>query len=205
MVKSLSIISKRYKLTITMNNDQVIIAGIIEGDERILTCFYRDNIRYIQGYILRNYGNLEDVEDVFQDALVVLYQKLRSGLLEIRVPIKTYFYGICRNLWRNRLKKKEKLIIDDGQNRFEEGINDPLIANIENQEREHLYRKHFQKLSADNKKLLYLFFEGKSMREISIITGYSEGYTRKKKFEAKRQLLKMIEKDPMYEELRAIC
>ncbi|TSE10194.1 sigma-70 family RNA polymerase sigma factor [Aquimarina algiphila] len=205
MVKSLSIISKRYKLTITMNNDQVIIAGIIEGDERILTCFYRDNIRYIQGYILRNYGNLEDVEDVFQDALVVLYQKLRSGLLEIRVPIKTYFYGICRNLWRNRLKKKEKLIIDDGQNRFEEGINDPLIANIENQEREHLYRKHFQKLSADNKKLLYLFFEGKSMKEISIITGYSEGYTRKKKFEAKRQLLKMIEKDPMYEELRAIC
>ncbi|WP_160114004.1 MULTISPECIES: RNA polymerase sigma factor [Aquimarina] len=188
-----------------MNNDQVIIAGIIEGDERILTCFYRDNIRYIQGYILRNYGNLEDVEDVFQDALVVLYQKLRSGLLEIRVPIKTYFYGICRNLWRNRLKKKEKLIIDDGQNRFEEGINDPLIANIENQEREHLYRKHFQKLSADNKKLLYLFFEGKSMKEISIITGYSEGYTRKKKFEAKRQLLKMIEKDPMYEELRAIC
>ncbi len=205
MVKSLSIISKRYKLTITMNNDQVIIAGIIEGDERILTCFYRDNIRYIQGYILRNYGNLEDVEDVFQDALVVLYQKLRSGLLEIRVPIKTYFYGICRNLWRNRLKKKEKLIIDDGQNRFEEGINDPLIANIENQEREHLYRKYFQKLSADNKKLLYLFFEGKSMKEISIITGYSEGYTRKKKFEAKRQLLKMIEKDPMYEELRAIC
>ncbi|WP_282080496.1 RNA polymerase sigma factor [Aquimarina algiphila] len=188
-----------------MNNDQVIIAGIIEGDERILTCFYRDNIRYIQGYILRNYGNLEDVEDVFQDALVVLYQKLRSGLLEIRVPIKTYFYGICRNLWRNRLKKKEKLIIDDGQNRFEEGINDPLIANIENQEREHLYRKYFQKLSADNKKLLYLFFEGKSMKEISIITGYSEGYTRKKKFEAKRQLLKMIEKDPMYEELRAIC
>lgn len=188
-----------------INNDQVIIAGIINGNERILTCFYKENIRYVQGYILRNSGNPEDVEDVFQDALVVLYQKLRSGLLELSVPVKTYFYGICKNLWRNRLKKKEKLIIDDGQNRFEEGTNDPLLVDIEDQEREHLYRKHFQKLSTDNKKLLYLYFEGRSMREISKITGYSEGYTRKKKFEAKKQLLKMIEKDPMYHELRAIC
>ncbi len=187
-----------------MNNDQIIIAGIIDGDDKILTCFYKENIRYIQGYILRNNGNLEDVEDVFQDALVVLYQKLRSGLLELRVPIKTYFYGICKNLWRNRLKKKKKLVIDDGWYRFEERTNNALIADIENQEREHLYRKHFQKLSIENKKLLSLFFEGKSMKEISKIIGYSEGYTRKKKFEAKKKLLNMIEKDPVYNELKAI-
>lgn len=188
-----------------INKDQVIIAGIIDGDERILTCFYKENIQYIQGYILRNSGNPEDVEDVFQDALVVLYQKLRSGLLELRVPIKTYFYGICKNLWRNRLKKKKKLIINDEQYHFEKGTHDSLITDIENQEREHLYRKHFQKLSTDNKKLLSLFFEGRSMKEISKITGYSEGYTRKKKFEAKKKLLKMIEKDPMYNELKALC
>ncbi len=188
-----------------MNKDQVIKAGIVEGDERILTCFYRENIRYVQGYILHNHGNFEDVEDVFQDALVILYQKLSSDLLEIRVPVKTYFYGICRNLWRNRLKKKEKLIIDDGQNRFDEDINNSLISDIENREREHLFIKYFQKLSLENKKLLHLYFEGKSMKEISVITGYSEGYTRKKKFEAKRQLLKMIEKDPMYQELSIMC
>ncbi|PKV53162.1 RNA polymerase sigma factor (sigma-70 family) [Aquimarina sp. MAR_2010_214] len=188
-----------------MDKDRVIIAGIIDGDEKILTCFYKENIRYIQGYILRNNGNSEDVEDVFQDALVVLYQKLRSGLLELRVPIKTYFYGICKNLWRNRLKKKKKLIINDEQYGFNERVGESLIADIENQEREHLYRKHFQKLSTENKKLLYLFFEGKSMKEISKITGYSEGYARKKKFEAKKKLLKMIEKDPMYSELKIIC
>ncbi len=178
----------------------MLIAGIIDGDERILTRFYRDNIRYIQGYILRNYGNFEDVEDVFQDALVVLYQKLKSGILEIRVPITTYFYGICKNLWRNRLRKKQRLILENEQSRFE-GVNDTIMNDIENQEREHLYRKHFQKLSTDNKRLLQLFFEGRSMKEISNITGYTEGYTRKKKFMAKKQLLQMIEKDPMYQEL----
>ncbi|MEW7277891.1 sigma-70 family RNA polymerase sigma factor [Aquimarina sp. 2201CG1-2-11] len=188
-----------------IHDDQTIITGIIDGDERILTCFYRENIRYIQGYILRNYGNSEDVEDIFQDALVVLYQKLRAGILELRVPIRTYFYGICKNLWRNRLRKKKNLLLDDKEHRFEEEANDSVINTIENQEREHLYRKYFLKLSANNRRILGLFFEGRSMREISEITGYSEDYARKKKYEAKRQLLSMIEKDPMYDELKVVC
>jgi RNA polymerase sigma factor (sigma-70 family) len=187
-----------------MGKDQVIIAGIIEGDERTLTCFYKENIEYIQRYILRNNGKPEDVEDVFQDAFIVLYQKLQLGFFELRVPIKTYFYGICKNLWRNRLRKRKKLVIYNGGNCFEEETNNLLIINIENQEREHLYRKHFHKLSTGNRKLLHLFFEGKSMKEISKIIGHSEGYTRKKKFEAKKKLLKMIEKDPIYKELTAL-
>ncbi|WP_062052629.1 RNA polymerase sigma factor [Aquimarina longa] len=186
------------------SKDQVIIAGIIEGNERILTCFYKENIKYIEGYILRNCGNTEDVEDIFQDALVLLYQKLRSGLLELRVPVRTYFYGICKNLWRNRLRKKKKLIIGDEHHFLEEEANDSIIIDIENQEREHLYRKYFQKLDTKSKKLLCLVFERKSMREISKITGYSEGYARKKKFEAKKELLRMIEEDPVYKELRDI-
>lgn len=186
-----------------VNKNQRIIAGIIDGDERILIRFYKENIQYIRRYILYNNGSHEDVEDIFQDALIVLYQKLQTSLLELKTPIKTYFYGICKNLWRNRLRKKEKLVINDDL--AEEGSNDSLIITIENKEREYLYKKHFQKLSTSNKKLLSLFFEGRSMKEISKITGYSEGYARKKKFKAKKKLLEMIEKDPMYKELRTTC
>lgn len=188
-----------------MHKDQVLIAGIIEGNEKILTHFYKENAAYVQGYILHNYGNPEDVEDIFQDALVVLYQKLGSDLFELRGSLKVYFFGICKNLWRARLRKMDRLIIDDGQNRFEEGTIDSLPTDLEDQERQYLYKKYFHKLSSDKKKLLYLFFEGRSIKEISEITGYTEGYTRKKKFEAKKQLIHMIEKDPMYKELRAVC
>lgn len=193
---------KKIQSIIEMNKDQILIAGIIQGNEKILKSFYKENIRYVQGYVLRNNGNHEDVQDVFQDALVVLYQKLKSGSIEIRVSIKTYFYGICKNLWKNRLRKKEKLTMNNEHNHLEKEDHEVIIDNIEQQEREHLYRKHFQKLSSDKKKVLHLFFEGKSMKEISKITGYTEGYTRKKKFEAKKQLLTMIEKDPLYQELR---
>lgn len=188
-----------------MYKDQVITTGILSGNKRIINYFYEENIRYIRGYIQGNCGNTEDVEDVFQDALVVLYEKLQSGNLELRVPLKTYFYGICKNVWRNRLRKTERLIIDDEYYRLEQRTYDNHAIHIENQEREYLYKKHFDKLSAENQNLLYLFFEGRSMREISEIMGHTEGYTRKKKFDAKKRLLAMIEKDPMYNELKAVC
>ncbi|MHA7056062.1 hypothetical protein ACWGOQ_0002510 [Aquimarina sp. M1] len=41
------------------------------------------------------------------------------------------------------------------------------------------------------------------MKEIANITGYTEGYARKKKFQVKEHLLLMIKKDPVYLELVA--
>ncbi|MBQ4820729.1 sigma-70 family RNA polymerase sigma factor [Aquimarina sp. MMG016] len=186
-----------------MDRDKIIIAGIINGDQRVLKGFYNDNIRYIKAYILKNYGTTQDVEDVFQDAFMILYQKLKSGILEVTISLKSYFLGICKNIWRNQLRKNQKFIINNELINKKEA-NNPYTTDNESKEREHLYRKYFQKLSVKNKYLLLLSFEGNSAKEIATIMGYSEGYTRKKKFEVKKQLFDMIEKDPLYRELKTI-
>ncbi len=187
-----------------MRSNTIIITGVTQGDEKILKHFYKETMVYIRGYIIRNSGNTQDVEDVFQDAMIVLYLKLRSGLVELKSPIKTYFYGICKNIWRNRLRKQKKLLLTDSVHLFEKEVDTSFLIDIETNEREQLYRKHFQNLSLDNKKVLTLYFKGKSMKEISEITGYTEGYARKKKFEAKKSLLSMVEQDPLYEEIAVI-
>ncbi|MDY8138476.1 sigma-70 family RNA polymerase sigma factor [Aquimarina sp. 2201CG5-10] len=182
--------------------DQEIIEGIVNGDELIIKDFYKNNLHYISSYILQNSGREEDVEDVFQDALVFMYQKLRSGSLEIDgSTLKTYFYAVCKNIWRNRLRKNKKLTFKEDMLTIVESIEDSIIEEIENKEREHLFRKCFLKLNDTCRVVLSLVFEGKSMKEISEKTGYSEGYTRKKKFECKKSLIEMIEKDPMYIEV----
>jgi len=119
------------------------------------------------------------------------------------VPIRTYFYGICKNLWLTRLRNKNKIITNEVAFENRKEVSESNQQLMEKDEREHLYNKHFCQLSVGNKNLLSLYFEGKSVREISTITGFSEGYTRKKKFEAKKQLLRMIERDPAYRELVA--
>jgi len=181
--------------------ERKILEGIAAGNSEVIKAFYKDNYHYFKSYILRNSGGDLDAEDVFQDAMIVLYKKLKSDTLEINVSIRTYFYAICKNIWRSRLRNKNKLIFDEEKVLMSDEVEMKITEDIENQERDHLYRKYFIKLSDTCKEVLNLVFLKKSMKEISDITGYSEGYTRKKKFECKNVLMEMIEKDPSYREL----
>ncbi|GAA3522910.1 hypothetical protein GCM10022393_41990 [Aquimarina addita] len=181
--------------------DQKIIKGISIGNKQIIEAFYKRNFTHIQRYVLLNSGNLFDAEDVFQDALLLIYQKITTDTLVLSNSIHSYFYGICKNVWKNRLRRKKKIIFDTTLIENHQLTNNTIIDTIEHQEKEHLYRKHFMKLSTTNKKVLSYYFNGKSMKEIAKISGYSEGYARKKKFDAKKQLLQMISKDPLYDEL----
>lgn len=181
--------------------DQKIAEGIKTGNTEIIKAFYKRNFIHIKRHVLLNSGNEADAEDVFQDALVSIYQKLCIDILIINTSIHSYFYGVCKNLWKNRLRRKKKIVFDTTRIHQYGEKNATIIDEIEGKEREHLYRKYFMKLDTSNKTVLYHFFEGKSMREIAIINGYTEGYARKKKFDAKKQLLELITKDPVYNEL----
>ena len=181
--------------------DFKILEGIATGDTRIIKDFYRKNFVYIKSYILKNSGNDADAEDVFQDGLIVIYQKLTSDTLEIKVSLKTYFYAICKNIWRNRLRKKTREKIDTDLVTSSNKLMSVVIEDIENDEQDAVYRRCFFALSNTCREVLNLFFEGNSMRQIGAVIGSSEGYARKKKFECKKTLLEMIEKDPIYQEL----
>jgi len=183
-----------------MNKDQ-IIEGIIRGDQYTLNHFYRKQTDYVGGFILGNQGNLEDVEDTVQEALIELYKKLKFDGLQIKSSISTYFFGMCKNIWLTRLKSKKRLIIRDIKADGKEDVNDSLKNYLEEDEKRHLYLRSFQKLNDENRLVLGLYFDGKSMREIAKTMGFTEGNTRKKKFKAKKKLMEIIEKDPMYREL----
>jgi len=186
-------------------NDEIkIFNGILKGNEKVLKDFYERNFTVINSFIINNSGTEGDTEDIFQDALIILYQKLKSDSLVINCSIHTYFYGVCKNMWRTRLRKKSQISCCGAIEDLKLEDNTDIIKDIEHSEREQLFRKHFVNLSCKCKQILTLFLEGKSMREIGLITGYSEGYVRKKKFESKKQLLEMIEKDSLFSELMFI-
>ncbi len=182
-------------------NDIKILEGIAGGDETILKYFYKKNFRGVRKYILANNGTEEDTEDVFQDSLIIIYQKLTKGMIELNCSVHTYFYSICKNVWRNRLRKNDKLEIHDDIVSISNSIVSDINDDIERGDREHIYRKHFMKLDGKCRSLLSLLFEGKSAREVATALNYSEIYVRKKKFGCKECLLRMIRQDPIYKEL----
>lgn len=183
-------------------NDEIkIFNGIIDGDDKVLKAFYKKNFTIIKSFVMRNSGNENDAEDVFQDGLIILYQMLKEDSLRITCSIHTYFYSICKNIWLSRLRKVTRISYSEKINESQLGEEETIVETIEQKEREQLYRKHFANLNCKCKQVLTLFFEGKSLKEIGSLTDYSEGYARKKKFECKKELMEMIEKDPKYSEL----
>ncbi|GAA4115797.1 hypothetical protein GCM10022393_16150 [Aquimarina addita] len=183
--------------------ERKIMEGIVTGDRQVIKEFYTNNYPYIRKYIIQNSGDETDAEDVFQDAIIMMYQKLKTGTLEVHSSLRTYFYAICKNIWRNRLRRNKKFVGSSDMVNAEE-IDVSLLEEIEQKEREQLYQRYFLKLSHTCRELLTMVFEGKTMREISDMTEYSSGYARKKKFDCKKSLMDMIEKDSAYHELTMI-
>ena len=73
-----------------------------------------------------------------------------------------------------------------------------LIESIEASEKYLLYRKYFRMLDPRCRQVLSLFISGVKTEEVMSVTGYSNAHLRKKRFECKKKLIEMIEKDPAY-------
>lgn len=85
-----------------------ILDGIARNDSRAIEKVYKDNFGLVQNFILRNNGSYDDARDVFQEAMLVLYEKSKQDQFSLTCQIKTYLYSICRRLWLKRLQQNHR-------------------------------------------------------------------------------------------------
>jgi len=180
-----------------------ILHGFLSGNSKVLSELYSKNFPEVKSYIVKNSGTETDAKDIFQDALVVTYQKLKSESLSLECSLATYIFAVSRNMWMNSLRKRKKTVLIDNKPDISENLERNILFQIEKRERFSLYHKYFMKLGSSCQELLHHFFLGKKMQEIASLMGYSPAYVRKKKFECKQKLLEMIEVDPLFKELRS--
>ncbi|MBO0950916.1 RNA polymerase sigma factor [Fibrella forsythiae] len=58
----------------------------------------------------QNSGTLQDGEELFDDALLGLWQAVQAGRYQPTARIKTYLYQIARNLWLNRIRAASRAV-----------------------------------------------------------------------------------------------
>lgn len=90
-------------------NEQGLLRGLAEGDRRIIETIYKDHYNMIQSLIINNNGSADDAKDIFQEALIVLYEKVRSGSFELNCQLKTYLYSVSKRLWLKRLSNSSRM------------------------------------------------------------------------------------------------
>jgi RNA polymerase sigma factor (sigma-70 family) len=88
--------------------EQELLKGLSQNDKGAIESIYKDNYGVIQHLIINNNGSEDDAKDIFQEALIVLYEKSKSGVFELNCQIKTYMYSVSKRLWLKRLQKRNR-------------------------------------------------------------------------------------------------
>lgn len=177
------------------------IKGIISGDRILIREVYEKYYKAIIHLVEKDRGNIEDAQDVFQEALMLVYQKAQQQDFQLSSSFFTYFYAICRNIWWNKKRKKSNTEITLTEE-MQSMVVDTTIPAIEENEQLMLYRKKMLLLGEDCQELLRLFLQKVKMEEIKNRMNYSSvNYVKQRKFKCKAQLIKLIEQDPAYQEL----
>ncbi len=186
-------------------SDEQILKGILRHDNLVLSYIYKQYYYKVNAFIRKNSGSEEDVSDIFQEAIIVIYRKLKENdlLFETR-SFETYLFSVCRLLWLKSLRniKTEREKINESLPFNEEVYDDDLNNVIEKNERYLLYQKHFRNISTDCQKILQMFFDKVPIRQIAQMMGFkSEKYVKSRKFKCKELLIERIKQDTEYKKL----
>jgi len=185
--------------------DEQIQRGILRNDSLVLQYIYKQFFYKVNNFIKNNSGSEDDASDLFQEAIIVIFRKLKEDdrALENR-PFQTYLFSVCRFLWLKQLEKRR--IESEKMNEnlpFNDSIYDDEFVEVVNKnERYSLYQKHFKSLGSDCQKIMQLFFENVPLKQIAQMMGFkSEKYAKKRKFKCKELLISRIKQDSEYKKI----
>jgi DNA-directed RNA polymerase specialized sigma24 family protein len=68
-------------LSLTENKEQALLRGLANNQRDAIETIYSQHFQMVQTLVLNNSGTTEDAKDVFQEAIIVLYEKTRSDPL----------------------------------------------------------------------------------------------------------------------------
>jgi len=155
-------------------NEKALLQGLARSDKKAIETIYKENYNMIQSLIINNSGSADDARDVFQEAMIVLYERVRSGSFELNCLIKTYVYSVSRRLWLKRLQQMNHYsqVTDNLQETVP--VEDEIDENERINNEFQAMAKAIGSLGEPCKSLLEAYYlEKKNMQEIALSFGYT--------------------------------
>jgi len=88
--------------------DSEIVFGILNNSESAIKRLYVAYFPMVLQLIVNNNGTADDAKDIYQEAIIVLYNKIKKGDFELNSKLKTFLYSVCRRLWLKRLSQMSR-------------------------------------------------------------------------------------------------
>ena len=150
-----------------LQTDEHLVELIRQDDDGALAFLYEKNIRMIMKYVLQNNGTEKEAISLLQDALVILWEKVKKQDFTLKSRLSTYLYGVVKNLWLRELARQKKMSSLDAL-ADNPGHNPGLDETLESDEMKEIVKSCLARLSEICRNVLIAFYyEELSMQEIS--------------------------------------
>ncbi|MEP7231743.1 MAG: sigma-70 family RNA polymerase sigma factor [Ginsengibacter sp.] len=154
--------------------EKQLLEALVSNDRIAIEKIYRENFPTIQAFILKNNGYADDAKDIFQEAMIVLFQKAKLDSFVLTCQVKTFLYSVSRRLWLKKLQRENKY--NDVTDNLKEtvSVDDEIEAHEKQNAEMHLMEKALSKIGEPCKGILEAFYiEKKTMPEIAEAFDYT--------------------------------
>lgn len=178
------------------------------SDNEIIDCL-RKRESYVVKYLSDKYlpvirlmvfqggGTSEDANDIFQDGLIIMLEKIDLEGFFLKSKFRTYLYCVCENLWNSVLDKR-KAAANYVTNHVEHDSQNDIADIIDRELHHEIFRDVFEKMDKSSRDVLNLYWQDVPLEEIAERLGFTYGYVRKRKCEAQNELIARVRKHPGY-------
>ncbi|MBT8378192.1 MAG: RNA polymerase sigma factor [Ignavibacteria bacterium] len=175
-------------------DDYDLVRKFISGDEQAFNLLVSRHQNRIYWHARRMVGNHDDADEIVQEVLLVMYQKLRS--FNYKSALYTWIYKITSTRSLNLLKKNKikRMISFDSENNKEISASDDVIVNIEQKEKFEKMQRYLKNLPAKQREIfIFRNFDDLSYEEIADITGKAVGTLKANYFHAFNKLKELMD------------
>jgi RNA polymerase sigma factor (sigma-70 family) len=155
-------------------DEKALLTGLAVSDKKAVETIYKENFNMVQALIINNNGSADDAKDIFQEAIIVLYEKVRSGSFELNCQIKTFVYSVSRRLWLKRLQQQNRYADPGDSMEQVVAVEEDLEAHEQRNNEFEMMERAINNLGEPCKSLLEAYYlQKQNMQAIAARFGYT--------------------------------
>lgn len=158
----------------TLEEEKTLLEGVAREDKGAIERIYREHYAMVQSLVVNNSGSTDDAADIFQEAMIVLFEKIKAGNFELHCQLKTFMYAVSRRLWLKKLNRMQKFSGTPDQLEETVAVEEDMEWHENRQQEFNLMEAAMNKIGEPCKSLLEAYYiHKKQMQEIAATFGYT--------------------------------
>ncbi len=171
-----------------------LVDKLRKGNSDGLKEVYKFYFPVIKSLVLRNNGSEYEAKDVFQDSVILLFEKLQQPGFSLTCSIKTFLYAVSRRLWLKKWNERRVKVYDTQFEAEPESLDDIFKSHEEQQDELKKMNEALDKLGEPCGSLLKDYYMmDLSMNQIAEKYGYTNAENAKnQKYKCLQRLKKFF-------------